>query len=488
MKAVISSAGQLHQAGRRLDASYHASDGVKALHFIRRWAGLSAQTTTPGSKQIREQGRLAYGTKRLDPLEEVCVPGGIFIPGRFKRFYVDDPEHGERWLSPSDMLKADLSGLRLVSRKLTPSIETLRVHQDWILLSRSGTVGNLAYVRKDMDGLIGSDDIIRIVADPVKVLPGYLYTFLSSPLGKALIEQKTYGAVVPHIEAHHVIDLPIPRLDPATEQRIHELVERAAALRVEAAEYTQEALRLASSRLKVDLSVFEPNTLLTISSSRLNWRLEGAYHAAREAAQSIFSSSVVNLVPIGDLLLDMFYLGKLHRVFVDDPEYGVPLLSIADAQRTKLCSEKYVSKIQSRNVDQAILHEGWVLISRVGTPGLVTYVRREMVGMAGTDHLVRLVPNQKKLLPGYLFTILNSLVGYGILVGSVHGSVQMVLPPEYIARIEIPLLPVEGQQPIHGLIEQYAEALTQASEREDEAQALLAGTLEVNKHGYTNTP
>ncbi len=236
MKAVTTTAKQLYESGRRLDASYHASDGIKALQFIRKWADQTTRPANPTVRKTRERSRTVYDTQRLDSLEEVCVSGGIFMAGRFKRIYVDDPEHGEPWLSPSDMLKADLSGLRLISRKFTPGIETLRIHQDWILLSRSGTIGNLVYVRKDMNGLIGSDDIIRIVADPDKIPPGYLYAFLSTPLGKALIEQNTYGAVVPHIEAHHVTDLPIPRLEPAAEKQIHDLIERAATLRVEAQE------------------------------------------------------------------------------------------------------------------------------------------------------------------------------------------------------------------------------------------------------------
>jgi type I restriction enzyme S subunit len=478
MKVVVTTAEQLWAGGHRLDGSYHASDGVKTLRFVRQWAGLPAVPADPKVGQMRDR-TLSYGSRRLDTLEDVCVPDGIFIPGRFKRVYVDDLDHGDPWLSPSDMLKADLSNLRLVSRKFTPEIETLRVHHRWILLSRSGTIGNLAYVREDMDSLVGSDDIIRIVADLSKVSPGYLYAFLSSSLGKALIEQKTYGAVVPHIEAHHVVDLPIPRLDPATEQRIHELLERAASLRVEASSLRQKALNLASEILQVDLSHFVTKSPLAVLTSRLDWRFEGAYHAVHRTVEPVFRFRDVNvdLEPIGNLLLDMFYLGKLHRVFVNDPEQGVPLLSIADAQKIKLTSEKFISRTRSRNVNQSILRKGMVLVSRVGTPGLVTYVRREMDGMAGTDHLVRLVCNESKVLPGYLYIILSSPVGYGLLVSSAHGSVQLVLPPEYIAQIEIPTLPLDEQQPIHNLVEQCGEALTHASESEDQAQALLAKAL-----------
>lgn len=475
MKAVVTTAAQLQAGGHRLDGSYHASDGVKTLRFVRQWAGLPAVPAAPEAGKVGER-LLSYGSRRLDALEDVCVPDGIFIGGRSKRIYVTDPERGVPFLSSSDMLLASFDSVNLISRK-QPDLESMILRQGWTLISRSGTIGNAAYVREDMNGLAGSEHIMRVVPNPQAILPGYLYAFLSSALGKALIKSGTFGAVVDTIAPDFVAGLPIPRLDPATEQRIHELVECTASLRVEASALRRDAVNLASSVLQIDLSSFATKSPLTVCVSRLNWRLEGAYHAARRTAECIFEGANVNLEPIGNLLLDMFYLGKLHRIFVDDPERGVPLLSIAGAQKAKLTSEKFISKTRSRNVNQSILRKGTVLVSRVGTPGLVTYVRCEMDGMAGTDHLVRLVCNEPKVLPGYLYTILSNPVGYGLLVSSAHGSVQLVLPPEYIARIEIPMLPLDEQRPIHDLVEQYGEALTQASESEDQAQALLAEEL-----------
>lgn len=457
-RAVVTSAQEMYGTGSRVDASYHASPGVRALRFLKHW-------------------QQADSTRRVDALSQVCISRGIFIPGRFKRFYVNDPAHGERWLSPSDMLKADLNDLPLVSRKLTPSIDRLRLHQGWILISRSGSIGNMAYTRQDMDGLIGSDDIIRIVPDTDQIASGYLYAFLSSTVGKSLIEQQTYGAVIQHIEAHHVTDLPIPRLDPATEQRIHDLIERAAALRVAALHSRSEAIEMLSSHLGIDISRFAASKAVAVRNTNLNMRLEANYHAAHQVANDIFEASGLELVPIGELLRDIFYLGKLHRVFVDSPENGVPMLSISDVLKAKITSEKYISKTLSRNVEQAKLQEGTVLISRTGTPGLVVYVRREMAGMAGSDDLVRLIPDQSKVLSGYLYTILMSEFGQSILFGSVHGSVQLKLPPVYINLISIPLLDIKTQKPIHDLIKDYGENLTQASELEDEAQALLLAAL-----------
>ncbi|MBN1934713.1 MAG: hypothetical protein JW934_08600 [Anaerolineae bacterium] len=473
MKAVVTAVNDLYAGDSRLDASYHASEGVRALRRLRRWAGAPAGEQGTG---VVSEARTGYAARRLDALKDIAQ---IFNGPRFARTYVTDPDRGVPFLSSSDMLQADLGGVKLLSRKNMPDhlLSAIRIQKGWTLISCSGTIGNTVYVRSDMDGMTGSQHIMRVVPDEQVIQPGYLFAVLSSPIGYALLTQGTYGAVVQHIEPKHIADLPIPRLDAAIEERIHALVERAAALRVEAQSSRRKALALASEQLRTDLSLFATKNLLAVPFSRLNWRFEATYHTARETAAEIFRSSHVPLVPIGDLLIDMFYLGKLHRVFVDNPEHGVPLLSIADAQKIKLSSDKYVSRTQSRNVNQAILQPGWVLVSRVGTPGLVTYVRREMAGMAGTDHLVRLVCDSARILSGYLYAVLSSQVGYGLLVGSAHGSVQLVLPPEYIARIEIPLLPLEQQKPIHDLIESYSEALSQASKCEDQAQALLVEAL-----------
>lgn len=195
MKRDITSSSDLRTGDWRIDASYHASSGMKALRLIGEW----------------EQKVGNY----VSTLINICQPNGIFVPGRFRRIYVDDPERGEQWLSPSNILKADLSFPKFISKKLTGNKEMLRVYKDWLLISRSGTIGNMVYVRSDMDGMIGSDDIIRVIVDKRKALPGYVYTFLVSSIGQALIEQKAYGAVISHIEGYHVEDIPIPRLNPA---------------------------------------------------------------------------------------------------------------------------------------------------------------------------------------------------------------------------------------------------------------------------------
>jgi type I restriction enzyme S subunit len=474
MKLTVTPSHALTSQGQRLDASYHASAGVKVLRTLQQWAN---EAPARASENTLREFAAGYAARRLDRLSDVCIPGGVFIPGRFKRVYVDNPAHGAPYLTGGSILQVDpLSGSKLLSRRYTANIKELALYERMTLITCSGTIGNSVYVNGTFEGAVGSPDLIRILADPQKILPGYLYAFLNSPIGRVLIEQKTYGAVIPHIEAHHVVDLPIPRLDSASEERIHEMIEQAAYLRSEANKAKQQAQNLLTDAIPGVQSHHIPKTL-AVQFPQNTTRLDGTYHAAQVATRSTYRQTSTDVVKIGDLLSDMFYLGKLHRVFVDDPSEGVPLLSISDVQKAKLTSEKYISRTRSRNVTEAMLQEGWVLVSRSGTPGIVVYTRREMVGMAGTDHLVRLVPNHQKVLPGYLFTILASPFGQVLLRSSVHGSVQLQLPPEYIGEIRIPVVDRALQVSIHQLISSYAEQLSLASEREKEAEALLKAAL-----------
>ncbi len=472
MKVVTTAVSDLYAGDRRLDASYHASEGIKALRTLRRWARQPARAVERG---VSREGTRIYATQRLDRLDEVCKPDGIFIPGRFRRVYVNDPEHGERWLSPSDMLKADLSDLPLVSRKYTPSIDALRVHAQWILLSRSGTIGNLAYVREDMDGLVGSDDIIRIAPNPQSIRPGYLYAYLSSSLAKSLIEQKTYGAVVPHIEAHHVVDLPIPRLDPAIEERIHALVERAAALRVEAnrsldqvSKHLAEAIGpLPTVAQALDRGfVVRSNDLERLTAFSNRPSVDVARQAILRAGQ---------YAPLGDVALRLFHPFRMNMVYVAE-ERGVPFLNLADMMAYRYRTMNFMSP-RTQGFQDYLLEYGWTLISRDGTIGKVTFVGRYLQGTATNQHSSRVVPDTTQIPSGYLYAFMASPYAQQQIDALIYGSVILGVYERDLASILIPLFDRPAMQTISNAVEEAFEERYQANLLEDQAQGIINESL-----------
>lgn len=477
MKVVATGVSELRAGDCRLDASYHASAGVKALRVLRRWAGQPAPKLERGA--LREPDRV-YATQRLERLDEVCKPDGVFIPGRFRRVYVDDPEHGERWLSPSDMLKADLSNLSLVSRKYTPAIDSLRVHRQWILLSRSGTIGNLAYVRDDMDGLVGSDDIIRIVPDAQKILPGYLFAYLSSALAKSLIEQKTYGAVVPHIEAHHVVDLPIPRLDAALEARIHAMVERAASLRVEATQrlaqaqqrFNREVLRLSPNRQWKHLNEHARAVGVTRFTSKTN-RLD-AFHYVGYVGEA--EALLPTWQPLGDLV-EPYQPPLFKRPYTG--ETGMPFLSGMDLYDAYPKPHMYISR-KMKGLEQYTVDSGTILVQRVGQRyglfGRPTILPRHLNQTAVTEHLFRLYLKDT-VDRGFVYVWLSTETGRRLLLKQSFGTSMGVLAEQSFRQMPVPQCSAEVRHSFEPDIQAVCDLREEANALEDWAQALLAEAL-----------
>ena len=138
--------------------------------------------------------------------------GGIFNGPQFARRYVYDSEHGVPFLSSSSMLHADFAHVDLLKRSEATSarLAHLRIDEGTTLVSCSGTIGRMVYVRPEMSGAWSSQDAIKIVPDPDLVRPGYLYAFLRGAYGRPMLTGGTYGAIVQHVEPQHIARIPVP--------------------------------------------------------------------------------------------------------------------------------------------------------------------------------------------------------------------------------------------------------------------------------------
>ena len=132
----------------------------------------------------------------------------------------------------------------LISQRVVEENPKLIIHKDWSLITRSGSIGRMAYTRPDMGGMACSEDVLRVAPDPNRILPGYLYAFLSSKFGKSLVVGRTYGAIIPHIEPHHIADLRVPRLGEKVETGAHKLMQNVAESRTRASELLVESQQL----------------------------------------------------------------------------------------------------------------------------------------------------------------------------------------------------------------------------------------------------
>jgi len=204
----------------RFDASYH----IPAVRFI--------------------TAHLRKHAAEVTTISDVRTSKNIFLPGRFKRIYVEEGQ-GRIFFSGKDIGALDPSDKKYLSfaRHGNRIRNDLTIRHNMILVTCSGSIGRVVLVPLHWDGWTMTHDIIRLV--PNEETTGFLYIWLQSDYGKLLVTAKAYGAVVQHIEKEHIAQILFPLLENQSAQtEINTLALRANALRHEAWQLEQGALKI----------------------------------------------------------------------------------------------------------------------------------------------------------------------------------------------------------------------------------------------------
>src|SRR6266567_6780003 len=166
-----------------------------------------------------------------------------------------------------------------------------------------------------------------------------------------------------------------------------------------------------------------------------------------------------------DQLARIFYGARFARNYIRDPERGVPFLSssdmlLADIQGVPFLSLENTPPILMKNL---VIRAGWTLISRSGTIGRTVFVRGEMEGMTASEDIIRVVPENPTVRPGYLFAFLTSVHAQAMIKQKTYGNVIQHIEPQHIADLPVPLPDEAKQQYIHNLVVNAGQARTEAS-------------------------
>ena len=155
---------------------------VSLSDMVSRGKRLEASVFDVDAKQARESVyRGKYGTVILygdSGLIETAYYPGWMQRSRLKRIWCDKP-YGEGFYLPSQMTDLYPVPEKHISRLADCDMDELRLKENTLLLTRSGTIGNISYVSKTLAGCVFSDDVIRVTFKKEYDL-GYVYTYLKS--------------------------------------------------------------------------------------------------------------------------------------------------------------------------------------------------------------------------------------------------------------------------------------------------------------------
>ena len=453
---------------------------------------LSARPYATGAVQTQVLlERLPVKKVRLEDLT-IGHQGGVYRPPifgmQFSRNMVSDASQGVPFLTGTSMLAEDLTTLPLVNRRLAESrkFAVLRLSEGMTLISCSGTIGRIMFVRPDMDGIWSSQDIIKVVANTALIAPGYLFAYLSSRFGVPLISQGTYGAIIQHIEREHLVDLPVPRLSDKIEMRADELVREAARKRCDASVLLAEAQSLLRAELHLP-SAPEHHALSSIvDSEKLQERCDAYYFSAASlAARRAFDSArVAEHQLLGDVA-DVFIPPIFKRQYTESPEYGAPYITGADAFQMEANSDRLLLRRIAVEC-QLLLKEGMILIQEAGQlGGLIgrsVLVGRHLDGYACTNNMVRVRP-RVTADTGYLFAVLNSPFGVRLLSREAAGSSIPHIELGRVKRIKFPWPPELVRQRIGQKVIKARARLDAAIDDERSARQIVESAIEMLAKG-----
>lgn len=409
------------------------------IAWVRRW-GLRLDCGPYLSGAVDARIKMESPRLRAQKLKDVTTD--IFHAGRESRTWVTDPKYGVPFLSSSDILKADLTDLPLLSKKQVQRNPGFLIRKGWTLITRSGTIGRMVYVRSDMDGMACSEHAMRVAPDENEIPPGYLSAFLRSRFGVPMVIGGTYGSIIQSIEPEHIADLPVPRLSDDIEKKAHELIEKAAHNRSKAADLRKESRTLFISTCALhDMSTYGmPISFATFSmrSGKLS-RLDAAYHSPPGVQASKALAECEPTDPLGNVA-DVFQTNIFKRPYVDDPQYGYAYFSGSELFTYDPEPRGYLRK-KAPGIDDYIVRKDWLLMQDAGQLGgligqLMRVSKQQDLSVV-SNHLIRISAKNRRD-SAYLFTLLASPIGYRAVVRNAFGSSIPQLESAHLSQISIP--------------------------------------------------
>lgn len=415
----------------------------------------------------------------------------IFVGARSKRLYTSK-DIGIPYLMPTDIFNFYIKPRKWIKPE-TEDSDNWFVEPLTILITQSGSVGRSLIVNNLFQGIAISPNAIRyILKENQKGKIGYIYAWINTKFGQALITKNLYGITVKHIEPHHIAQLPIPRL-PEIEDEIHNLIMKAHKLREEAQEKLLKAEELFYKELKLprtdeeNIKYFggekgKEIKAFIVKSSKLEDRFDASYHIPlAKYVLKILLNAGLEVKRLKDGIAKVFHLPTYKRIYTNKEE-GYPILSGTHLTQIRYLDVKYISSRSFLKKNKLLINdykikEGWILTTERGTIGLSMLVSKFTDNWLASHNILRVIP--KNINNGYLLVFLNSEYGRFQLLSKGLGAVVNVLDPKDMEKIYIPIPDKSIQDRIGSLV-------IEAYNKKDQANILEQQAIEKLETDLTN--
>jgi len=371
-----------------------------------------------------------------------------FYGPRAKRNYltnIDSTSIG--FLGSSEMLDIYPNPVKFVSHD-NSMVDSLSLTEGTILISRSGTIGNVTFVGQTLSKFLVSEHAIRLVMNE---FPGFVYTYLKTDVAQNLLHAEKFGSVILEIEPDALKNMLIPNAPALIKKKIHDLIIDSYANRDESNRLIDEATKIMIEELELppidDLKkeAFSYSRKINSFSTKLSdldGRLEGSYHIPLIEVIERYISKKAELRYLDDknIVKSIILPGRFARIYVTE-KHGVPFIGGKDLFQLKSETGKYLSKkAHKKSLEKELLiKENSIILPSRGTLGSAMLAMPHQIGKyAISDNLIQMQCTKDYV--GYIYIFLNSVYGKNLIYRQKYGGVVNAIEPVQLEKVCIPFL------------------------------------------------
>lgn len=356
------------------------------------------------------------------------------------------------------------------------------VKPEMVLLSMSGTIGDVAIASKAWNYPINSNQDIAKIDTRGKINPHLLYVFLLSKYGQSYLTREARGSVQQHVFLSQIEQFEIPFFTLDFTKKIEKLnLESEGALTSSEQQYrAAEELLLE----EIGLKDFEPSkesvNIKSFSSSFAgSGRLDAEYYQPKyEQVMQLIATQA------HDRLANLVFISKSIEpgsMYYDDE--GLPFLRVADytkfgiTEPQKCLSDDYI-KENKKMIERLKPKKDTILFSKDGSVGTAYCLRedKELVTSGAILHLR--VRDRSRVVPQYLTLVLNSEIVQLQAARDAGGSIILHWRVSEIENVTVPIVEYKKQEEIAELIEESFKLKKQSEDLLERAKRAVEMAIE----------
>ena len=163
-------------------------------------------------------------------------------------------------------------------------------------------------------------------------------------------------------------------------------------------------------------------------------------------ARRALNQSGLELKHLGSLVKNVILPNRIPKRIYVEADAGLPFLQGSHVVHFQPADLKFLSPASLQNIDSIVIRAGWLLITRSGTVGRIAICPSEWDGWAASEHIIRIIPDERKCPSGYLCAFLASPLGQAQLSANVHGAVVDELTDDQLRNVLVPTARKKGDR------------------------------------------